>query len=80
VGQAKLLHSPDEPFGRVVLVPFDGVPIVHGKLVVEIVIPLPNSDESGDNMIAGCVLVIKRSLTEPMSERVDTEGRLSVTG
>lgn len=80
VGQTDLLHSPDEPLGRIVLVPFDGIPVVHRKLVVEIVITLPDCNERGDHMIAGCVLVIERSFTEPMSERVDTEGRLPMNG
>jgi len=76
LGQADLLHSPDEPFGRIILVPFDGIPVVHRKLVVEIVIALSNGDKSSDHMIAGCVLVIERSFTEPMSERIDAEGRV----
>ena len=78
VGQADLFHSPDEPFGGIVLMPFDGVPVVHGELVVEIVITLSNGDKSSDHMITGGVLVVERSFTEPMSERVDTEGRLSM--
>ena len=76
VGQADLFHSPDEPFGGIVLVPLDGIPVVHGELVMEIVITLSDGDKSSDHMIAGRVLVVKRSLAEPMSERVDTEGRL----
>ena len=74
--QTKLLHSPDEPFCRVVLVPFDSVSVVPGELVVEIVITLSDGDEGGNHMIAGCVLVIERSLTEPVSEGIDTERRL----
>jgi hypothetical protein len=60
--------------------PFDGIPVIHGELVVEIVIALTNGDESSDYMIAGCVLVVERCLTKPMGERVDTESRLSGTG
>ena len=77
VCQTKLLHSPDEPFGRVVLVPLDSISVVHRKLVVEIVITLSDSDKCGNHMVAGCVLVVERSLTEPVGEGIDTEGRLT---
>ena len=59
------------------MVPFDGVSVVHWELVVEIVVTLSDGDEGGDHVIAGCVLVIERSLAEPVSEGIDTEGRLS---
>ena len=77
MGQTKLLHSPDEPLGRVVLVPFDSVSVVHRELVVEVVVTLSDGDEGGDHVIARCVLIIERSLAEPVSEGIDTEGRLS---
>lgn len=76
-GQTKLLHSPDEPLGRIVLVPFDSISIVHRELVMEVMITLSDGDEGGDHMISGCVLVIERSLAKPVSERIDTKGRLS---
>ena len=44
--------------------------------MVEIVIALPDGDEGREHVITGCVLVIERSLTEPVSEGIDTEGRL----
>ena len=78
MSQTKFLHRPDKPFGRIILVPFNGVPVIHRELVVKIMITLSNGDEGSDHMIAGSVLVIKRSLTKPMSERVDTKGRLSM--
>ena len=40
VGQSQLLPNPDGPFGRVVLVPLDGIAVVRGELVVKVVIPL----------------------------------------
>ena len=43
---------------------------------MEIVIALSDSDEGGNHVIAGCVLVIERSLTEPVSEGIDTKGGL----
>ena len=42
--KSKLLANPNEPLGRVVLVPLDRVPVVHGELVVEVVVALPNGD------------------------------------
>ena len=77
VGQAELLHSPDEPFGGIVLIPFDSISVVHRELVMEVVITLSDGDEGGDHMIARCVLVIERSFTKPVSEGIDTEGGLS---
>lgn len=58
--------------------PFDSISVVHRKLVVEIVIALPNGDEGSDNVISGCMLVIERCLAKPVSERVDTKGGLAV--
>ena len=75
-GKSNLLASPDEPLGGVILVPLDSVAIVHGELVMEVVVAFSNGDESSGEMIAGCVLVIEGSLSEPVSERVNTEGGL----
>jgi len=72
--KAKLLSSPDEPLGRIVLIPPDGIPVVHRELMVKVVVTLSNSGESGDHVIARSVLVIEGTFTEPMSQRVDTEG------
>lgn len=66
----------DEPLRRVVLVPLDGIPVVHRELVMKIVVTFTDSDEGSDDMIAGRVLVVKGSVTEPMRERVHTESRL----
>ena len=76
IGQTKLLHSPDKPLGRVVLIPFDGVSVIHGELVVEIMITLSDGDEGGDHVIARCMLVVEGGLTQPVSEGIDTESRL----
>jgi hypothetical protein len=75
--QADELTSLDEPFGRVVLVPPDGVPVVHGELMVEIVVSFADGDESGDKMVARSVLVIKSTFTKIVGKRVDTESGLS---
>ena len=74
--EAELLHNPDEPLGRVILVPLDGVTVVHGELVVEVVVSLANSDQSSDEVVLWRVLVVERTLTEPVREGVHAEGGL----
>jgi len=69
-------HGRDEPFGRVVLEPPDGVPKVHGELVVEVVVTFSDGDERGDKVITRGVLVVERSVTEPMGEGVYAERRV----
>jgi hypothetical protein len=76
IGESKLLTGPDGPLGGVVLVPFDGVAVVGGELVVEVVVTFAESDQSGDDVVTGRVAVIKWLITEPVSERVDTESGL----
>jgi hypothetical protein len=76
VGEAELLPDPDGPLGRVVLVPLDGVAVVGGELVVEVVVTLAESDDGGDDVITGRVAVVERLVTEPVGKGVDTEGSL----
>jgi hypothetical protein len=71
--QPELLTCPNEPLRRVILVPFDGVSVIHGELMVEIVVALPNRRQRGYEMVARCVLVIKRGLSKPVRKRVDAE-------
>jgi hypothetical protein len=52
-------HGSDEPFGGVVLVPFDGVTVIHGKLMMEVVVSLADGHESREDVITRSVLVIK---------------------
>jgi hypothetical protein len=66
-------HGSDEPFGWVILVPFDGVTVVHWELMMEVMVSLADGNESGENVIARGVLVIERGFTEPVSEGVDAE-------
>ena len=61
-------HDSDEPFSRVVLVPLDGIAIVHGELVVEVVVTLADGNKSGEDVITRSMLVIERSLSEPVSK------------
>lgn len=75
-GETELRGGPDEPFGGIILIPLDCVTVVHGELVMEVVVPLTDGDESGDHVVAGSVLVVKRSVAKPVRKGVYTEGRL----
>lgn len=70
--------SRDEPLGRVVLIPLDRVTVVHRELVMEVVVALSDGDECGDDVVARRVLVVKRSVTEVVRQRVDTERGLQI--
>jgi hypothetical protein len=71
--KANLLAHPDEPFGGIVLIPSDGITIVHGELVVEVVITFANGHEGSDKMVLGRMFIIERRLPKPMCKRVNTE-------
>jgi len=43
----------DEPFRGVVLVPLEGVAVVHRELVVEVVVPFAHGEEGGEEVVAG---------------------------
>ena len=62
-GEAHFLTRPNEPFGGIVLIPFNSVAIVHGELMVEVVVPLANRDERSRKVIARRVLVVERRFT-----------------
>ena len=68
-----MLPHPDAPFGGVVLECFDGVAVVGGEFVVEVVVSFAKCDESGDDVISRRVAVVEWLVTEPMCEGVDTE-------
>ena len=74
--QAELLARPDEPLCRVILVPLDGIAVVHGELVVEVVVPFTNGDEGSNKVVTRTVFVIEWRFTKPVSERVNAERRL----
>jgi len=76
--KSNFLHRPDKPFGRIILIPLDGISVVHRELMMEIVVPFTNRHQSGGKVVAGCVLVIERSLAEPVSEGIDTERGLRI--
>ena len=74
--KSELVANCDEPFGRVPLVPFHGVPIVHRELMMKVVVPLSEGHKRRDKMVPWRVLVIECAFTQPVSQRVDREGRL----
>jgi hypothetical protein len=76
VCKAELLCRPDEPFGWVVLPPFDSVAVIAGEFVVEVVVAFAKGYESGDNVIAGRVAVIEWLVAEPMGKGIDAESCL----
>lgn len=98
--EAEEVGCVDEPLGRIVLVPLDGVAEVLGEFVVlwnargvsesvgrrdttmtnEVVVALADGDQGGEEVILGCVLVVKRRFPEPMGERVDAKRRLRIAG
>jgi len=76
IGETQLLPGPDGPLGRVILVPLDGIAVVGGELVVEVVVSLTESDKGSDNVVTGRVAVVEGLVTEPVSQRVDAESGL----
>lgn len=72
--EAEERHGSDEPLGGVVLIPFDGITVVHGELMVEVVVTFTDGDESGEDVVTRSVLVIERRLSEPVSEGVYAKG------
>jgi len=71
--QTDLGTTRDEPFGRVVLIPSNGIPIVGRELVMKVVIALAKGDEGGDEVVPRRMPVVERGLPEPMRERVERE-------
>ena len=70
-GKSDRLANPNEPFGRIILIPFNGVTVVHRELMVEVVVSFAVCDEGGDPVVAGSVFVVERRLAEIMHHRVD---------
>jgi len=74
--QTESRHGGDEPFGWVVLEPFDGISEVHRELVVEVMVTLADGAKCGEEVVARSVLVVERLVPEPVGKRVDTERRV----
>jgi len=71
--KSKLLAHPDEPLGRIVLIPLDSVAVVHWELVVEVVVTFANGDECSRKVVPGGMLIVEGSSSEPVGERVNAE-------
>ena len=57
----------DEPFGWIPLVPFRSVPVVHRKLVMEVMVPLPEGHKSRNEVVPRGVLIVECAFAQPMS-------------
>jgi hypothetical protein len=71
--QANFGAKRDEPFGGIILIPSNGIPIVRRELVMKVVIAFPERDEGGDQMVPRRMPIVERRLSEPMRERVERE-------
>lgn len=76
VGEAERLPDEDCPLGGIVLPPLNGVAVIRGELVVEVVVSLAEGDESSDDVVTGRVAVVERLVSKPVGKRVDAEGGL----
>lgn len=72
--ETEKIANPDEPLCGVVLVKEDGIAVVLGELVVEVVVTFSKGDEGGDEVIARGVTVVKGGIAEVVSEAVDAKG------
>jgi len=72
------LTSINKPLRRIVLIPFDGITVVHRELVVEVVVTFTNGDERGGEVVARRMLVVEWRFAKPVCKRVDTERGLKV--
>jgi len=71
---ADIVKRLNDPFGGVILVKLDGVSVVIGELVVEVVVTLAKSQQGCDDTVAGGVFISKRSKTPEVSQGVHHEG------
>ncbi len=58
------------------MVPFDGIAVVRGELVVEVVVTLAQSNQSGEDVVTRAVAVVEGLVAEPVSQGVDFGKRL----
>ena len=76
VGKAELLPDPDAPLGGIILVPLNGIAVVGGKLMVEVMVSLTESDNGRQYVVARRITVVEGLLSDPVGERVDAESGL----
>ena len=65
--QPELIANRDKPFGRVPLVPFRSIPVVHWELMVEVMVTLPERHKRSNQMVSRRVSIIKCTFAQPMS-------------
>jgi len=70
---ANVEEGGDDPLGRIVLVEFDGVSVVGGEFVVEVVVALAKCQQGCEDAVAGGVLISERSNAPKVSKGVDHE-------
>lgn len=75
-GEPKLLPQPDGPFGGVILPKLDGVAIIAGEFVVEIVVTFSEGYESREDVVTRRVAVVEWLVAKPVCKRVDAESGL----
>ena len=75
-GETQVRAHRDEPFCRIILIPLDGISIVHRELVMKIVIPFSESNKSSDKMVPRGQFIIERRLPEPVRDGIDAKNRL----
>src|SRR6267154_510324 len=66
----------NEPFCGVVLVPPKGISKVRRELMVEIMVTFAECNYGSHGMITRCMLVVKRGLSKPVCQGIDTECRV----
>ena len=71
--QSDFCTTSNKPLGRVSLVPFHRITVVHGELVVEIMVSLAQRDYGRQEVVSGSQFVVKGRRTKPMRQGVDTE-------
>ena len=67
-GKTKLLPQPDGPFGGIILPKLDGVAIIAGEFVVEIVVTFSKGDESREDVVTRRVAVVEWLVAKPVRQ------------
>jgi len=64
--QSKFIANRDKPFGRVPLVPFHSVPVIHWELMMEVMVTLPERHKRRNQVVSWRVFIIERTFAQPM--------------
>jgi len=75
--EPQFLTPVDKPLCGIVLIPFDGIAVVHRELMVEIMVPFTNGYECSGEVVARRMFVIEWCFAKPVGKRVDAESGLS---